>query len=164
LLNANSERITQLVDAYIKIYLAMRESKQWGPYLKGTYINECVLLIAITSIVHDLNNFSVYHDIKTPDRHKRAGFSAYRIAKHKPIHIKNDGEKADVDIGLMYIANEVFAIYTAIKHLKKIPKKPFPFLTEKEFLSFAYTLLYRNVDGPSLSIMFHFFEKTYMTR
>ena len=161
--NASPERIVQLVDSYIQVYDSLRASKQFAPYFKGAYMNKAILYLAVKSTVHDLDRLSEYHDIKIPDRHKRAGFLAHRLAKHKPIQIKDDGEKADVDIGLMYIASEVFAIYAAALHLKGIPKQPFP-LTKMEFQALVYTLLYRNVDGSSLAIIFHFIEQASIAR
>lgn len=161
--NADPKRIVELVDSYIKVYDSLKTSKQFGPYFKGTYMNEGILYLAVTSAVHDLNRLSEYHDIQVPDRHKRAGFLAHRLVKHKPIQIKSDGEKADVDIGLMYIASEVFAIYAAVLHLKGIPKQPFP-LTKMEFQALVYTLFYRNVDGSSLAIIFHFIEQASIAR
>lgn len=65
----------------------------------------------------DILNFKEYHGFPYADRHKRAAFLMYWIARIKPIQIETNANFTPA----LGVVNEIYAILLALNHLEMAP-------------------------------------------
>ena len=118
--------------------------KKIEPHHPGAHLNLKLLRHTVESYMLDMERMKTFHDIKYSDRHKRAAFSMYWIAKIKPIQRATDANMTKA----LILVNEAYAIHAGIGHLDASVKN----ISADYLRNLLYTLHYRHVPPEALAL------------
>lgn len=121
--------------------------KTFGAYYKlhfepkydGIFLNLPLLRHALERSMLDILYFKKYHGIGYPDRHKRAAFPMWWIARVHPIQLHTHALLTDA----LIVINEVFGVHLALSHLE-VPIAACP----KEYVHNLIYSLHNRVTTP----------------
>jgi hypothetical protein len=113
--------------------------------------NQALLLVAVESYFRDLERMKEFHGIEYADAHKRAGFTFRWLCKLKPLQIFLPEEIKALDKKLL-LANEIWAFFCAISHLK------LEHLSPEAANHIIYSGLYRDMKGEEWALLMYFLE------
>lgn len=146
--SALTQKIAKRIHSCDKLFEVLRKYRAWP---SGVYLNFAVLENAVEHYFRELGATKTKHCIDNADAHKRAAFTLKWMVRLRPIQIERGVIVDKTDI---LLANEIFAAYVALEHLRL----SFDDVDHKWLFNLLYTLRYRDFNAETMASEMYLLE------